>query len=171
MKTITKILAAAFVLTLANNSYGQANATATASTTATIITPISITKTMDMNFGNVAVNGVSGTVVLSTADSRSRTGGVTLPGVTGSVKSAAFKVDGDGTRVFTIALPSSPITLSDGVSGTMTVGTFVSTPATTGTLAGGTATVKVGATLNVNANQTPGIYTNASDLFVTVDYQ
>jgi hypothetical protein len=50
------------------------------------------------------------------------------------------------------------------------VGSFVSTPSSTGSLVGGTATVTVGATLTVPANAPAGTYTNASDLTVTVNY-
>ncbi len=53
----------------------------------------------------------------------------------------------------------------------MAVGTFVSSPATTGTLSsGGTQTLKVGATHSVAAAQTAGVYTNATGVPVTVNY-
>jgi hypothetical protein len=52
----------------------------------------------------------------------------------------------------------------------MTVGTFVSDPLTTGTLTGGAQTVNVGATLNVEGGQAAGVYTNTTDLTVTVNY-
>ena len=50
----------------------------------------------------------------------------------------------------------------------MTVNAFASTPSGTGTLTLGTATVNVGATLNVAANQTAGSYTGTYP--VTVNY-
>jgi hypothetical protein len=65
-------------------------------------------------------------------------------------------------------LPSS-ITLTSGTDN-LTVDNFVSTPATTGTLTSGAATVNVGATLNVPANAPAGTYTNSTDLTVTVNY-
>jgi hypothetical protein len=52
----------------------------------------------------------------------------------------------------------------------MTVENFVSTPSNTGALNNGTQVIKVGATLNVAAAQPAGTYTNASGLFVTVNY-
>jgi hypothetical protein len=52
----------------------------------------------------------------------------------------------------------------------MTVGTFTSTPTATGLLTLGAQEILVGATLNVGANQVAGVYTNASDLSVTVAY-
>jgi len=47
---------------------------------------------------------------------------------------------------------------------------FVSDPLTTGTLTGGAQTVNVGATLNVEGGQAAGVYTNTTDLTVTVNY-
>jgi hypothetical protein len=169
MKNMTKVLAlAAIILGFAANSFAQV--TATASTSATIITPIAITKDVDMNFGNIAVSPtLGGTVVLPTTGARTLTGGVTLPVVTGTVTPASFTVTGEGNSTYSITLPSSAITLSSG-SATMTVENFVSTPSNTGALNNGTQVVKVGATLNVGAAQAAGTYTNASGLFVTVNY-
>ena len=159
---------AIIVLGFAATSYAQV--TATASTTATIITPIAIEKDVDMNFGNIAVSPtLGGTVVLPTSGARTKTGGVTLPVVTGTVSAASFTVTGEGNSTYSITLPSSAITLT-GPSGTMTVENFVSTPSNTGTLSSGTQEVKVGATLNVGAAQPAGTYTNESGLFVTVNY-
>jgi len=155
-------------LGLSISSFAQV--TATASTPANIITPIAITKDIDMNFGNIAVSPtLGGTVVLPTTGVRTKTGGVTLPVVTGTVTAASFTVTGEGSSTYSITLPTSAITLT-GPSGTMTVDNFVSTPSSTGTLSSGTQEVKVGATLNVAAAQAAGTYTNASDLFVTVNY-
>src|ERR1700722_5409895 len=63
MKNLTKaIVTAAIIIAGTNVSFAQATATASAS--ATIITPITIVKTIDMNFGNVAVSAsLAGTVV------------------------------------------------------------------------------------------------------------
>jgi hypothetical protein len=172
MKNITRLFAFAFViLAFSATSYGQATATAVSS--ATIITPISIAKDAggDLNFGNVAVSATTGgTVVLPTSGVRTKTGGVTLPVVTGTVNAASFTVTGSGTSTYSISLPTSDVTLTGTPSGTMIVNTFVSTPSGTGALTGGTQVVKVGATLNVTAAQPAGTYTNAAGLFVTVNY-
>ena len=170
MKNMKKVLVLAIVvLGFAASSFAQV--TATASTTATILTPIAITKTVDMNFGNIAVSPtIAGTVVLPTSGVRTLTGGVTLPVVTGTVTAATFNVTGDGTSTYSITLPSAAITLNGVPSGTMTVQNFVSNPSGTGTLTAGAQTIKVGATLNVGAAQAAGTYTNAAGLFVTVNY-
>lgn len=148
----------------------KAQVTATASSSATIITPIAISKTADLNFGNIAVSPtVPGTVALATSGTRTPTGGVTLPAVTGTVTAASFTVTGSGTSTFAITLPGT-ISLSDGATHTMSLGTLVSNPSGTGTLAAGTATVAVGGTLTVSAGQVAGTYTNAAGLAVTVNY-
>ncbi len=147
----------------------NAQVSATASTSATIITPIAITKTTDMNFGNVAVSPtLAGTVQLATTSARTAGGGATLPAVTGTVSAAKFNVTGLAGSTYSISLPAS-ITLTNG-GNTMTVNAFTSTPTPTGTLTGGTQDILVGATLNVSAAQAAGLYTNATGLVVTVNY-
>lgn len=149
----------------------SAQESATATVTATIVTPISISKTVDMNFGNIAVQSTTGgTVVLGTNGTRSTTGGVTLPATAGTVTAAEFAIGGQGTYTYTITLPSSDISLSDGSSHTMVVNTFVSNPATTGQLTAGAQTLKVGATLTVAAAQAAGTYTSGTPFTVTVNY-
>lgn len=152
------------------NSFAQATASATA--TATIIEPIAITQIEDMNFGNVAVIG-AGTVILTPASTRTATGGVTLPVSAGTVSAAEFEVTGEGNNTYSITLPAGNYTITR-VSGseTMTVNTFVSNPTVGagGQLNSGTQTLQVGATLNVGAAQVPGVYTNAVGFDVTVNY-
>lgn len=168
MKNITKYLAIGILLIgFSANAFAQANATA--STTATIITPIGITKSVDMVFGNVATNGAVGTVVLATDGSRTPTGGCTLPAATGSPTAASFAVTGSGSYTYTISLPGSPITLTGTTSG-VTASTFVSSPTPTGTLTAGAQTILVGATLNLPVSTVAGSYTNAAGLSVTVNY-
>ena len=178
-----KVIFSAFALvSFAINSNAQAVATATAS--ATIVTPISIVKTVDLNFGNIAVQaGTGGTVELTPgagAAARVRTAGVTLPNVIGTVTAAEFTIAGTGTYTYAITLPANGtvlLTKAGGVDmpandfrayttnlGLRTVGN------TTSVLDGsGDDLLKVGATLTVGANQNPGLY--ASTAFnVTVNY-
>ena len=169
----TKFFAIAILMTgFAANSFAQS--TAYASTTAVLVTPISITKTTDMHFGTVASSATAGTVVLDYADGRTATGGASLPAGSTLQKTAVFAVIGEGTSSFAITIPSAPITLTGSVSGTMTVGTFVCDAGASTNLVAGAKTIKVKATLDVPANTVAGVYTNAlansSALFVTVNY-
>ena len=148
-------------------SNAQVSATATAS--ATIITPIAISKTANLNFGNLSVSPtIAGTIVLTPGGVRNAAGGVTLPAVTGTVSAASFTVTGLGTSTFAITLPGT-IVLTDGTHN-MNLGSFTSTPSSTGTLAAGSAIVTVGGTLSVAAGQAANTYTNTTDLTVTVNY-
>jgi hypothetical protein len=168
------VLFAAIVLVSGLNSTVKAQSTAYAPTSATIITPISIVKGVNMNFGNIAVSAtLAGTVVLAPDNSRTTGGalGVTLPNVKGTVSAAQFTVTGATGSTYSIALPTAPLTITDPVSTkTMTVSAFTSDPTPTGTLTTGTQTINVGATLNVAAAQTAGAYTNATGFAVTVNY-
>lgn len=167
MKQMKKALAVTIVmLAFSAATFAQVSATATAS--ATIVAPITITKTVDMNFGNVAVNNTAGTVVLTPAGVRSATGGCTLPATTGTVAAASFTVGGTAGYTYSITLPATN-TISDGTN-SMTVNTFTSNPTPTGTLTGGTSTLTVGATLNVAGSQPAGVYTSTAPFTVTVNY-
>ena len=166
MKDMTKYFAL-LLIGFPANVFAQT--AAAASTTVTIVTPIGITKSVDMVFGNIATTTASGTVVLGTDGTRTPIGGVTLPATAGTVTAASFAVAGSGTYTYTITLPASPITLVGTTAG-VTVGTFVSNPAATGALTAGAQTVNVGATLNIPASTAADTYKNTSGLHVTVNY-
>jgi hypothetical protein len=169
MKQILKFFAFAIIMiAFTVNTFGQATATATA----TIVSPITIVKVTDMNFGNVVTSAATGTVVLDPASARSTTGGASiLVAQPGTVSAASFTVGGTAGFTYSITLPASVIIDDPGLGAPMTVDTFTSTPTPTGTIgAGGTETLSVGATLNVGANQVGGVYTSAAPFTVTVNY-
>jgi len=153
-------------LCLTSNAQSSASATATA--TATIIAPITITKTADLNFGNVSSGTGAGTVTLSTAGVR--TGTAAAPTV-GTVSAAAFDITGEDGASFAVTLPAGPyaIITGDG-TGTQSINITDFVSNATATLADGEQTISVGATLNLVANQTPGVYTGAAPFTVTVSY-
>jgi hypothetical protein len=173
MKTIKKIFAAAILLA-GFVTHANAQSTAYATTTAILVTPISIVNTVNMHFGTVASSALAGTVILGFVNDRTVTGGVTLPAGTPLQTTAVFVVSGQGTSGFSIALPTAPITLTGSVSGTLTATTFTCDQGATSTLVAGTRTLLIGGTLVVPANSVAGTYTNAlanaSALFVTVQY-
>jgi hypothetical protein len=149
----------------------KAQSTATATATATIVTPISISNTANMSFGNLSVQaGTGGTVVLAPAGTRTRTAGVTLPATTGTVSAAAFTVTGTAAYTYAITLPTTvTLTRASGTE-TMDATAFTSNPSGTGTLSGGgTQNFTVGATLTVAAAQVAGVYTSGN-FDVTVNY-
>ena len=172
MKNIIKAIAASVIVLAAASTSSFAQATATAAASANIITPISIVKTVDMNFGNVAVSAtIAGTTILNPNGTRTTggAGGVTLPATTGTVAAASFTVSGQASYTYAITLPSTA-TISSGAN-SMTVNAFTSSPSATGTLStGGSQTLTVGATLNVASGQASGAYTIATGVPVTVNY-
>jgi hypothetical protein len=147
--------------------------TATATTTATIIAPLTITNAVDMVFGTVSAGVNGGTVVLATDGTRTRTGDVQLSVfAAGSPSAASFSVTGEGAYTYAITIPTGDYTITETGAASMIVNAFVSDPSGTGALTAGVQTINVGATLNVGASatQTAGVYTNSTPFDVTVVY-
>lgn len=169
MRTPRLVSAIALMLTVAVSgpAAAQSNtATTSAGAAAEVVTAIAITKTKDLNFGDVVSGSTAGTVVITPQAVRSATGGATL-GNTGGASNAEFTVNGDAGANYSITLPSTDVTLTSGMN-SMAVNVFTSSPSGTGTLSGGgEQTLKVGATLNVGASQPSGTYTGSFDVTVT----
>lgn len=159
------------ILAISARSYAQSSASASIS--ATITTPISIEKVpgKDLNFGNIAASQSAGIIILNTSGVRRAQGGATLPTTAGTITPAEFVVSGEGSYSFSITLPASQVTMVNSTNNeTMIVNGFTSSPETTGTLSAGKLTLKIGATLNVNPNQSPGVYSSIAPFAVTVNY-
>jgi len=149
---------------------GQALAeTATASVGASVLTPIAITKVDDLAFGNF-MSTTGGTIVLTPTATALRTpsAGVTLDN-TVTPTAAKFTVGGTAGATFSITLPTT-VSLSDGGTNTMDVGTFTSDLdlAAATIPVGGTIDMYVGGTLTVGAAQANGAYAGTFD--VSVNY-
>lgn len=165
------VLVGSFLLISAGASFAQTTATATAEANATIIQPITITKTADLNFGIVVPGATPGTVTVGYDGTRASLGGVSLlAGNPGTVSAAHFDAAGQPSTAYTLSIPAS-VTISNGTE-TMVIDNFTSDPgAGTATFdVSGTYEIRVGGTLNVLANQAPGDYTNTTDLDVTINY-
>ena len=141
-------------------------ADATGNASATVESAISIVETTAMNFGTFAPTASAGTVTIATTGARTSTN---VDELASSPSAATFTVTGGNLAAYSITLPASSITLSDGGSETMSVDTFVSdaggSPALNGS---GSDTFNVGAVLTVGANQVAGSYTGTYT--VTVNY-
>lgn len=141
------------------------NATATTA----ILHPINVIKRHDLDFGYVASGMAVGTVVIDPeTDTISATGGAMLLG--GSPRAAAFIGAAGSSNVVNIKIPKQPITLTrSGGTQTMTVNKFTLQGLDKRTVARAVAfEFRVGATLNVAANQMEGLYVGTFD--VTVQY-
>ena len=163
----------AAVIALTSLSFGaNAQAFATATATATIVSPISIVKNVDMNFGNLTISGPSGgTVTLEASAAATRTpdaGGLQLPTIVGTVSAAQFTVSGEPNYAYSIILPTSA-TLN-GASSDMTADNFT-TDVLNGDLgASGSESFYVGADLHAAANQAAGVYVTSAPFTVIVNY-
>jgi len=143
-----------------------------------IITPLTILKIVDMDFGNVGVIDQTGTIVLGTDGSRTGSGGATPATPSGTVSAAEFDMSGAaGQQVFITIQGVAPALATVNVIHTnltdfMVVSDFVTDPVSGFTVpVGGTETILVGATLNTGISQLPGDYHTASDFVVTINYQ
>ena len=171
MKNMKRLISFAVIFAAFATATFAQGVTASATATATIITPITIASTTQMNFGNIAVNATPGTVQLSVTSTRTPGGGVTLPTPAGTVTAAVFHVTGITGSTYSITLPGNApaYTITSGANN-MTITDFISNPAANGSLATGAEDISVGATLNVGASQAAGVYTNATGFDVTVNY-
>jgi hypothetical protein len=167
MKKLTFVLAALLCLGLAVDMHAQ-SAQATASASATIVTPIGITKSVDLNFGNIAAGTTASTVKIDTVGARTvLTGTAILPATTGSPTAAKFQVTGTPSFSYGVTPPGVVTIVSGGNN--MTVDTWVTNPTglSGGLLsAGGTQPLTVGGVLHVAAGQAAGVYTATFNITV-----
>jgi len=171
MKVTPKIIALFVIMGgFSGTAFCQQSVSATSSVSATVVSPLAISKVTDLNFGNVSVSGTLGTVILTPQNARSTTGGCQLAnGNMGSVSAASFSVTGQDNYAYGITLPAST-TLSGGSGLSMSVDTYITNQGTTGTLGTGPQILNVGGTLHLAASQAPGVYTLPAGLLVTVSY-
>jgi len=168
MKKLLFLFAGLLLMAISAESVqAQNSATATGvNAAATIVTPISITKTVDLNFGAIVPSLTAGTVTVGTDNSILGAGGVTLIPQLGAHSAASFTVNGAIGALFSVTLPGD-VTISNGTE-SMTVSDFTSNA--TGALdASGAEDFNVGATLAVAASQLPGLYEGTFDVTVTYE--
>jgi hypothetical protein len=149
---IFALTAAALLIAAGAPAVAADNATATAS--ANIITPIAVTSSQNLMFGNLLA-GSGGTVTVSPLDARSKSGGVTLLSGT-SPKAAHFHVTADTTGGATYAVAYTKTDLS-GPGPALALSAI--TPDVTPT--SGDADIKVGATITIASGQTAGTYSGS----------
>jgi hypothetical protein len=163
-------LAAALLAALSAMPSAAIAAPARATGTATIdlLSPLTIQKLQDLDFGTVAVTAAGTAVIDPVANSISTTGGLVAAG--GTPHAALFRGAASQNSVVNIKLPKQPITLTRvGGAETVTVSNFTLDGPTKRQMAQATTfDIKVGATLTVPAGQIAGQYTGTFD--VTAQY-
>ena len=145
-------------------------ATVTLPITLTLWRPLAVSQVKALNFGGVEVRGGNSVVMVAPQnDARSVTSGTSgVNLITGKPGAAGeFTITGNPNTAVTITLPAS--TTLTGPGAAMTVNNFTRYPlANASTLnASGTMTLKVGASLNVNAAQAAGTYNGTYTLTVS----
>lgn len=128
-----------------------------------------LSNTQPLAFGGFTA-GSGGSITLTPGGGRMAGGGVILVSQAGTPGAAEFTISGTPDAMFSISLPADgTVSLSDGASASMDLNGFTSSPPASGVLTGGTATLRVGATLTVNNAQAPHSYSGSFS--VTVNYQ
>jgi len=131
-----------------------------------IVSPLTIQKLQDLDFGSIGVGVGGGSMRVRPDGAVVTTGDLVMQG--GDASPAEFQVAGYGSLTYNVSMPSQ-IDVSDNGGNTMTVNRFAASNGGTGRLVGGVDTFTVGATLRVNPAQPPGEYEGTFD--VTVAYQ
>jgi len=161
-----RILAVAIVSLAASTSAFAQSATATATASVTFVSPLSITKTADLNFGSIIAGPAGGGITIDPDGGQYPNSVVVLPG---GYSNAQFAVSGVPNSSYSIVLPVSAIVSNGDSAYDLVAVDFTSLPSGTGTLsADGTQTLGVGATMHITHAQVPGNYSGTFD--VTVMY-
>jgi hypothetical protein len=165
---VTLITAVVAVSTTANAQ--TAGASSTSPTSITVVAPIEISNTVEMTFGNVAVNGNGGSVTLTPAGEATATGNVKLT-EKGLSAAAVFAVQGEPDYNYAITLPDTFTLTSGELSILPTLSTFTTSGETTKLSSDlGKATFNVGALLTLPTGIVAATYTNTTNFIVTVNY-
>jgi Domain of unknown function (DUF4402) len=170
-----KLAIAGSIVAAAMASSGAHAATANANAKVEILTPVTINKTSDLDFGLIATSGAGTVVVAQSGGAKSCTGLVTCVGTTGVLGS--FDVTAASGQTISVSVGSTSLV---GPVGSVAMpaalrlaGTLITTNAgsTAGTYTSLVAakTVTVGGTVTVGAVQLAGVYNGAFTL--TADYQ
>ena len=166
MKMYAKTAIAALLVAVSAPALAQATATTTASGTTTILQPISIVKTADLQFGKVVrpSGATPQSVQVTSAGVRSLvgTGTAVLMGTTASA--ASFTVTGEGAAAITVTVPATF------AMGDLTVTTQGTYPTAIGGTIGsqGTAVVAVGGSFPITNTTATGSFSGT--LSVTAAY-
>ena len=145
---------------------GQNSSSAEVNSRVTIIDPIQITKSVDLDFGNVISAYNPGTVVLSPDGIRVAKGVHISSTFPGNVSPAEARIN-HGNNKYSITLPETFTLYSqEDPNQVLRIDNFTVVPQ-----AGEEIDIlKIGATLNLEANQASGFYTNSNGFNVTVSY-
>lgn len=150
---------------------GLAQVTTSASVDARVrvVEPIKINKSVDLNFGNVISGYNPGSLILS-PDGTRVPNGVMISNATPGEVTPAEAIVTHGDNNYSINLPESFILFNqDNPNQIITIDQFTVAPTPEAEIEG-VDILKIGATLNLEANQGSGYYTNPGGFNITVSY-
>lgn len=147
-------------------SYAQTMTSA--SVFATIVNPITIERTDDLNL-NSAPGKSGGIVFLSQKDIYIKRD--ITPYKSGNIELVELMIKGEDLSSFSISLPVFPLSLKNiSNNETIVVNRFISELGTTGVLSAGKKTLMIRAQLIYTPTQAAGIYFSPSPIDITVNY-
>jgi hypothetical protein len=173
-RTARALLLAAFAMIGAQPAYAG---TMPGSGEITIVSPLSFVIDDNLEFGTIIRGTTAGTVTITPTGTRTQTGGVTL--VNGAAhKPALFAGQGTflqrveislGASSISLTGPGAPMRVRDFVLGSTPTAVLTTTPLSFRIAAlNGVFSFPVGATLDVGANQAPGVY--SGNWSITLNY-
>lgn len=173
-RTARALLLAAFALIAAQPAYAG---TMPGSGEITIVSPLSFVIDDNLEFGAVVRGTTAGTVTITPTGTRTQTGGVTLING-GGHKPALFAGQGTflqrveislGASSISLTGPGAPMVVRDFVLGSTPTAVLTTTPLSFRIASlNGVFSFPVGATLDVGANQAPGVY--SGNWSITLNY-
>ena len=156
-------------------SFGQDTSTGTANAGANIITPISIVKVTDINFGDLVPSATTAvTVVMDQTGSITSDAQYFLANSSTDRTAASFTITGAAGHAYKINCPATidlvgPVVGPGAAEMTLTFNPSLAINGSTLELTGGTQTLNLGGSLALAANQTAGAY--SAEFNVTVAYE
>ena len=173
-RTATALLLAAFAMIAAQPAYAG---TMPGNGEITIVSPLSFVIDDNLDFGTIVRGTTAGTVTVTPTGTRTQTGGVTLING-GGHKPALFAGQGTflqrveislGASSISLTGPGAPMQVRDFVLGSTPTAVLTTTPLSFRIAAlNGVFSFPVGATLDVGANQAPGVY--SGNWSITLNY-
>lgn len=154
------------LLGLPQISQAQANASASFSASVTIIEPIEIQTTSEMNFASIDA-GTGGSVILNPDNTRNTTGDVRLDNAA-NVSAAIFEVKGQKGYSYHINIPEGSFNMVNGLE-KIVIKDF-NTSSRNSSLNSGAQIISLGATLEIEPGQKPGLYITPTPIEITVSY-
>ena len=172
MKKAVLAIVAIVSVTGAAPAFAQATASQSTTGSATIIRPITLSKTSDIAFGKVVrpSTGTSTVAIDAASGTRSISGGDGVL-LSSTATRAAYSVGGEGGQSFSISVPSS-FSMAHGGGGSA-ISVALTGTATSGTLSGslgadGSSSFGVGGSFDVSSTTATGSYSGT--FTVTVQY-